>query len=122
MHQLPLALGAVLFILMLSIACQSTPTEEAAAPAEEMPAAAQEYTLNGRVVSLQEETMTATIDHSEIVGWMDAMTMPFPVRDKAEWAKLQEGATIQATVFVEDSGYYIGNIEVGEPAMGEEAP
>jgi Cu/Ag efflux protein CusF len=57
----------------------------------------------------------AAIEHDEIVGWMDAMTMTFPVPEKADWEKLSVGAQIQATVFVSDDGFHIGEIEVITP-------
>ena len=55
--------------------------------------------------------MTAVIKHDTIEGWMEAMTMEFPVRDKAEFAKLGEGKRIRATVHVQDLDYWLSDIQ-----------
>ncbi len=82
------------------------------------------YPLRGKVLGLSEEDKTATIDHEEIPGWMGAMTMSFPVKDDAEWAKLSVGADIEATVFVDDAGFSIGEIKAAkgqkDPPSGEQ--
>ena len=70
------------------------------------------YTLTGDVLSLTPETQTANIKGDKIEGWMEAMTMEYPVKDKAEFAKLAVGQRITATVFVGESAYHIGEIKV----------
>jgi protein SCO1/2 len=72
----------------------------------------QKYQLRGEVVRLEPERDIAVIKHDEIDGWMEAMTMEFPVRDKSEFAKLAAGKTIRATVYVQDLDYWIGDIQV----------
>jgi Cu/Ag efflux protein CusF len=56
------------------------------------------YALRGTIVSLDAQTKTATIKHEKIGDWMEAMTMEFPVRDQAGFAKLRAGENITATV------------------------
>lgn len=76
-----------------------------------------EYHLQGEIVRLDPQVRTATIRHGKIEGWMEAMTMEFPVRDTAEFGKLAAGKHIQATVYVTDDGYWIGRIqEAASPA------
>lgn len=70
------------------------------------------YQLNGVVVSLDQKARTATIKHERIDGWMEAMTMEFPVKNDADWQKLKPGVPIQATVFVTGESYYIGDVRV----------
>ena len=74
----------------------------------------EKYTLQGTVLGLREGDKTAVINHQEIVGWMSAMTMDFPIRDPAEWEKLKVGARIEGTVFVADDGFYVGEIKLLE--------
>lgn len=69
-----------------------------------------EYSLKGEIVSLAPREQAATIRHEKIDGWMEAMTMEFPVKDKAEFEKLRAGDRITATVFVQDTDYWIGRI------------
>jgi Cu/Ag efflux protein CusF len=70
------------------------------------------YTLRGDVVSLDPKTQSANIKGDKIEGWMEAMTMEYPVKDKAEFAKLAVGDRISATVFVGEAAYHIGEIKV----------
>jgi Cu/Ag efflux protein CusF len=73
------------------------------------------YAVRGEVLELDAEKQVATLKHDEIVGWMDAMTMSFPVPDKTEWGKLSVGALIRATLFVNDDGFHLGEIEMVQP-------
>ena len=70
------------------------------------------YKLTGDVLRVDANTQMATIKGDKIEGWMEAMTMDYPVKDKAELAKLHEGDRISATVFVAESSYHIGDIQV----------
>lgn len=72
------------------------------------------YKLVGEVVRLNAEKKIATIKHEKIEGWMEAMTMDFPVKADGEWAKLKEGAKINATVVhLEDElEYWLEDITV----------
>jgi Cu/Ag efflux protein CusF len=104
----------ILISALLAGGCQTQTAEDAQAPAKEQAAetAPQRYALHGKVVSLNEENKIAAIDHQEIVGWMGAMTMEFPVREQSEWEKLHVGEQINATVFVDATGFHLGEIEV----------
>ena len=70
------------------------------------------YPLKGTVMALDEKERLATIKHETIPGWMEAMTMKFPVRSDAEWKKLRAGDEIRATVYVRDLDYHIGDVQV----------
>jgi protein SCO1/2 len=72
------------------------------------------YYLQGVVQSLDTRNHTATIKHHEIKGFMDAMTMEFPVKDPREFAKLRTGEQIAATVFVQDTNFWIGEVKAGD--------
>lgn len=52
----------------------------------------------------------AVIKHENIEGWMEAMTMEFPVKDHAEFVKLAVGKRIRATVHVKDLDYWLTDI------------
>lgn len=90
-------------LLLVLCACASKPQKPASnAPIER-------YHLDGFVVQL-EEGHIAKIKHQKIEGWMEAMTMEFPVKDAAEFATLHVGDHITATLFVQDLNYWIGEI------------
>ena len=70
------------------------------------------YKLEGVVVSINPQEHTAKIDGQKIEGWMDAMTMDYPVKDAAELAKLHPKDRVAATIFVQGLDYWIGEIQV----------
>jgi Cu/Ag efflux protein CusF len=76
-----------------------------------------EFQLDGEILRLDEQYKIAIIRHKDIRSkegrlWMESMTMEFPVKDPAEFARLRRGLRIQASVFVRDSdlSYWIANI------------
>jgi protein SCO1/2 len=73
------------------------------------------YVLRGEIVKIDPSAHTVAIKHERIEGWMEAMTMEFPVKDSKEFAALRAGQRITATVFVSDAGaYWIGDIRQSE--------
>jgi len=76
------------------------------------PVPVRQFKLRGTVVRLVPENRLASIQHEEIEGWMEAMTMEFPVPDAAEFAKLAPGLQIEATVNVRDLDYWLTGIRV----------
>lgn len=99
------ALLAVLCLVGASCAHQEAPLE----PDEPV----NQYSMTGTIVRLETEYQSALIDHEEIPGWMEAMTMEFPVKDRREFDKLKPGMRIKATVYQKQSGveYWIAGIE-----------
>lgn len=73
--------------------------------------AKKKYHLKGQVLRLKAETQVAVIKHETIDGWMEAMTMEFPVPSAQEFAKLKEGISITATVEVNDLHYWLTGIK-----------
>ena len=68
--------------------------------------------MQGQIKSLDPAAKTANIDAGKIEGWMEAMTMEYPVKPDAEFAKLHVGDKIQATVVVNDLKYYVTDVKV----------
>ena len=52
----------------------------------------------------------ATIKAEEIQGWMPAMTMEYPIKDKQEFQRLKVGEQIQAKVFVQGTDYWLATV------------
>jgi cytochrome c-type biogenesis protein CcmH/NrfF len=73
------------------------------------------YQLHGQIVRLDPSSHLAVIKGDKIEGWMEAMTMEYPVKDDNEYQKLLAGDQIRATVYVRDSGYWIGEIRRQDP-------
>ena len=75
------------------------------------------YAMQGEVKALDPAAKTANINAGKIEGWMEAMTMEYPVRPDAEFAKLHVGDRIQATVVVNDERYYVTDVKVLPPTQ-----
>ena len=73
--------------------------------------ATKRYAMKGEVLRLKPESRVAVIKHDNIEGWMEAMTMEFPIPSPEEFAKLKEGMTITATVEVNDLHYWLTGVK-----------
>jgi Cu/Ag efflux protein CusF len=82
-------------------------------PVQAAPAVAvKRYPLNGKVISIQREAQEITVEHEEIPGYMGAMTMPFPLRDKKTLEKLKKDDRIQATLIIDRNGWRLENVVI----------
>ena len=93
----------VVFALFLT-GCQRNPTAQPA----------KEYQMQGEVVGLDPAAHLATVKAGKIEGWMEAMTMEYPVKPDSEFQKLHVGDKIEATVVVADVIYYVTEIKVSK--------
>jgi Cu/Ag efflux protein CusF len=69
-----------------------------------------EYQMRGEVVKVDPSAQLATIKGEEIQGWMPAMTMEYPIKDKQEFQKLRAGEQIQAKVLVQGADYWLASV------------
>ncbi|MEK7831368.1 MAG: SCO family protein, partial [Acidobacteriota bacterium] len=99
---------------------------------------AKRFELKGKVISADKADHKVTIEHEEISGYMEAMTMPFTLLDDWVYSELKPGALIQATLVVDQNRTWLENptvtsianpdligkeIETGiEPKPGDEVP
>jgi Cu/Ag efflux protein CusF len=90
---------------LLLAGCQRNP------PAQ----SAKEYQMQGEVVALDPAAHLATVKAGRIEGWMDAMTMEYPVKAPQEFGKLKVGANIHAKITVQGTDYWISSVNA-EPA------
>ena len=74
------------------------------------PSTAKTFSVRGTVVELKPENRTAVIRHERIPGYMNAMTMPFNVRDTNELAQLKPGDQINFRLVVTDNESSIDHI------------
>lgn len=102
----------ILFSLLIFLfsACQKTDLQN-----EEASADAKRYNLKGKVVAVDKAKKKATVAHDEIPGYMDAMTMDFPIRADWVWEDLTKDAEIRAELVVDEKdkdGYWLENIAI----------
>ncbi len=58
------------------------------------------YELKGVVKSVDKQQRSATIRHEKVGDYMDAMTMPFPIRDDNALNAMEPGDRISGTLVV----------------------
>jgi protein SCO1/2 len=75
-------------------------------------AAERTYTVRGMVLSVDPGAKSFAVSHERIEGFMDAMTMPFEVRDAEEMRGLVPGAIVEFTLLVNDRSAYATRIVV----------
>jgi protein SCO1 len=90
-------LALIIFSVSLVSACQNTSNEPNSS------SEVKGYKLKGKVISVDVANKKVEVEHENIVGYMDAMTMKFPVRN-ADWAfqELAKDAIIEATLKVDN--------------------
>jgi protein SCO1/2 len=95
----------LLFSILLFSACQKAETQIASGEAKR-------YPLKGKVLSVDKEKKKASIAHEEIPGYMEAMTMNFPIKDTCVWDDLTEGSEIRGELVVDKDEYWLENIGI----------
>ncbi|MDM7997930.1 MAG: SCO family protein [Acidobacteriota bacterium] len=115
--------GVVSVVLLLGFlaSCQRVPEKR--------------YEMKGKVVSVDKEQRQATIDHEEIKGFMDAMTMPFNIKEDWALSALAPGQIVEATLVVQGERSWIEGIRISQreasdgtetagtlPKTGDEVP
>ncbi len=90
-----------LFVCLSLSACKSAPPKASDG--------AKRFEVKGKVVSANQGEHKVTIQHEEIKGYMDAMTMPFTLLDDWVYSELKPGAQIQATLVVDQGRTWLEN-------------
>ncbi|MEZ5429269.1 MAG: SCO family protein [Pyrinomonadaceae bacterium] len=86
----------LIFSTLILNACQGAKTQTASGDAKR-------YTLKGEVVSVDPANKKASIKHDEIPGFMESMTMDFPIKEDWVWEDLKPGAEIRADLVVDNA-------------------
>lgn len=101
------------FILFISAILLFTACEKGAPPAPSTEA--KRFPFSGKVVSVDREKKKAKIDHENIPGFMEAMTMDFPIHEDWIWDDLTPGSEIRAELVVDNAAkdpYYLEKIGI----------
>ena len=101
----------ILFLLLLFVftACKS------GVDSNQESTTAKRYNLKGKVISVDRTAKKAKIEHGPIEGYMDAMTMDFPIHADWVWNDLLPGSEITAELVVDSSAkdpYFLENIGI----------
>lgn len=80
------------------------------------------YKLHGKVISIDKLGHQLIIDHDAIPGFMDAMTMPYSVKDDAMLGQVSAGDEIEADLRVQEDKAEIVALKVLKKAPPGSAP
>jgi Cu/Ag efflux protein CusF len=70
------------------------------------------YPVTGQILSIDQANQQVTMKHGDIPGLMPAMTMTYPVKDKAVITRLAAGDQVKADVVVQDGKADLENVVV----------
>jgi protein SCO1/2 len=98
-----------IFLFFLSLSCASANKS----------VAKKHYPVIGKVISVDTKGQTAAIDAAAIPGFMEAMTMDYPIASKAECEALHAGDHITGTLDVYDDGSYTLSHIKNQPAAAK---
>lgn len=73
---------------------------------------AKRYELKGTVLTVERDKHLVTVSHEEIKDFMDAMTMPFTVRDEWVFDQAAPGDQITATLVVDGTESWLENVVI----------
>jgi protein SCO1/2 len=76
--------------------------------------ATKQYPIRGTVVQVDDKDGQITLQHEAIPGLMEAMTMQYPVTDKAALSELHPGDKIMATLLADPSSEGPVNLRLSE--------
>lgn len=104
-----LQLVKIIAVVFLLVACQRPPERR--------------YDLMGTVVSVEPQHKLVTIKHEDIPGYMNAMTMPFSLKDEWVYKVIAAGDQIQAQLVVQGDRSWLEQVSISRPTPpGEEPP
>jgi len=113
-------LTSTLFVVL--VGCHSAQT---AVPASEATPTYKVYHLRGKVIGTNAATGEVTLDHEAIPGFMEAMTMPYKLKDPSILSELHPGDVITADVLVSqgaDADVLLDHIVVVAQAKADYKP
>jgi protein SCO1 len=96
-----LLLLPALSLSLIVVGCRSAPPRSSASIEQQQ---FKTYPLRGKVVSTDAATGEVTLDHQAIPGFMQAMTMPYKLRDTRILSELHPGDELTADLLVSQAG------------------
>jgi len=113
MNRIAIKITLLLFLMTL-VYCNKAPNQATAQSSGNT--AAKRYHLKGKIVSIDKPAKMAIINGEAIPGFMDAMTMPYPVKPESQLDEIAPGDTITAYVVVDSDNGWLENIVVTQHA------
>ena len=105
-------------VLAALVSCDKSSPQPTVVVSRQVAPSAIRYQLKGKVVSIDKRAKMADIDAAAIPGFMDAMTMPYPIKPESDLDKLQPGDLITGDIVVQDDNSWLENVVVSSHAAG----
>ena len=105
-------LSCTFLVILCATGCHSGPRPDAQAAGS---STYKTYKLRGKIVGTKPATGELTVSHEAIPGFMEAMTMPYKLKNPGIMSDLHPGDVITADLFVSqnaDADVYLDNIVV----------
>ncbi len=99
----------ILLPCVMLLACQSKP------PVPQ----GKRYDLKGTIVSIDKANQSAIISHEEVKDFMDAMTMPFKLKDAWPLDVMKPGDEVQAALVVTDDSAWLEDVVVVQKSAAQ---
>lgn len=110
------------FLLFLLTVYTFTACQKAETQSQNASADAKRYDLRGKIVAVDKAKKKATVAHEKIEGYMDAMTMDFPIKEDWVWDELSKDAEIRADLVVDKDGYWLEKIGISALPKPNQTP
>jgi protein SCO1/2 len=102
-----ISLCVLLAVVMGLSACSNNQAEKQRQQSKGKNSEEHRYDFKGNVVAVDRARGEVTVEHEDIVGYMPAMTMSFPLRDADALKTVEAGDHIQATLVVTDEAFWL---------------
>jgi protein SCO1 len=109
-------------ILALAICVGFTACNRSSTQARTTPASAKPYHIRGVVVSTDAASSRVTLDTEAVPGYMDAMIMPYTLKNAGIISELHPGDTITADLFTSNANSILDNIVIVGQAKADYKP
>jgi len=98
--------AAVVLLVVAVVACsRPAPPKPVSEPGEKV------YALKGKIVSRDAGEQSVRVNHEAITGFMEAMTMDYPVRGTTVQQLPPDGTPVTATLHVHDDKYWLSDVK-----------
>ena len=109
--------GAALLLLPLLAGCRTAPQPQGVRPGN-----AKQYAVKGIIVGTDAARSEVTVDTQAIPGFMEAMTMPYKVKDANILQDMHPGDHMTGTLLVSSAGTLLDQIVITEQAAPDYKP
>jgi protein SCO1/2 len=113
MKQILIFISLIFFIA----SCQPSPINTTVTEAKR-------YPFSGTVLSVDRTARKAKVEHADIPGYMEAMTMDFPIHEDWVWDELKAGSEIRAELVVDNANgqYWLEKIAISTAPVDKPVP